>query len=175
SSIQPSSDFGRNVPASGYYIIGRLWTPSRVSDLSALVDGAVSLSLDATAPTGSTASNETGDIRITLPFRDIRGAQLAILDYKTNYPAAPRVHTALGMILMLMIAGALILFVGVSLVLTRWVAQPLALITSSLTTENPSLLYRLMARDDEFGRLARLVRDFFAQRGHLIEAREATE
>src|SRR6267154_2124902 len=79
------------------------------------------------------------------------------------------------MILMLMIAGPLILFVGVSLVLTRWVAQPLALITSSLTTENPSLLYRLMARDDEFGRLARLVRDFFAQRGHLIEAREATE
>jgi len=175
SSIQPSSDFGRNVPASGYYIIGRLWTQARISDLSALVDGNVSLSLDAAAPTGSTGSNGTGDIRITLPFRDVRGAQLAVLDYKTNYPAAPRVHTALGMILMLMIAGALILFVGVSLVLTRWVAQPLALITSSLTTENPSLLYRLMARDDEFGRLARLVRDFFAQRGHLIEAREATE
>jgi signal transduction histidine kinase len=32
-----------------------------------------------------------------------------------------------------------------------------------------------MARDDEFGHLARLVRDFFAQKGHLIEAREATE
>jgi signal transduction histidine kinase len=175
SSIQPSSDFGRKTPSAGYYIIGRLWTPARIAELSALVDGDVTLSLDASGPTGSKASSETGNIRIALPFQDVRGAQIAILDYKTTYPAAPRVHAALGMILMLMIAGSLFLFVGVSLVLTRWVAQPLALITSSLTTENPSLLYRLMARDDEFGRLARLVRDFFAQRGHLIEAREATE
>jgi len=175
SSIQPSSDFGRKTPAAGYYVIGRLWTPSRISDLAAVVDGNVSVSFDATGLTGSSASNETGDIRVTLPFQDIHGAQIAILDYKTTYPAAPRVHAALGTILMLMIAGALALFVGVSLVLTRWVAQPLALITTSLTTENPSLLYRLMARGDEFGDLARLVRDFFAQRGHLIEAREATE
>jgi len=175
SSIQPSSDFGRKTPAAGYYVIGRLWTSSRISDLSALVDGDISLSPDPGGWTGSTASSETGDIRIALPLDDVRGAQIAALDYRTNYPAAPRVHAALHMILLLMIAGSLVLFVGVSLVLTRWVAQPLALITGSLTTENPSPLYRLMGRDDEFGRLARLVRDFFAQRGHLIEAREATE
>jgi signal transduction histidine kinase len=175
SSIQPSSDFERKTPSAGYYIVGRLWTPARISDLSALVDGDVSLSLDATGSTGPAASSETGDIRILLPIADVRGSQIAILDYKTNYPAAPRVHAALRMLLLLLMAGALLLFVGVSLVLTRWVAQPLALITTSLRTEAPSLLYRLMARGDEFGDLARLVRDFFAQRGHLIEAREATE
>jgi len=175
SSIQPSSDFARKTPPAGYYIIGRFWTPARIAELSALVDGNVSLALSASGRTGAEASSETGKIGIMLPLTDVRGSQLAILDYKTLYPAAPRVHDALRVFLMLMIVGSVLLFVGVSLVLTRWVAHPLALITSSLTTENPSLLYRLMARDDEFGRLARLVRDFFAQQGHLIEAREATE
>ena len=175
SSIQPSSDFGRKTPPAGYYIVGRLWTTARITELSALVDGVVTLALGDERPAGSTASSETGEIRIDLPLTDIRGSQIAVLDYKTIYRAAPRVHAALHLFLLLMIAGSLLLFVGVSLVLTRWVAQPLVLITNSLRTENPSVLYRLMARDDEFGRLARLVRDFFAQQGHLIEAREATE
>ena len=175
SPIQPSSDFARKTRPAGYYMIGRFWTPARISELSALVDGDVTLAMDEARPTGSTASSETGEIRIALPLNDVRGSQIAVLDYKTTYSAAPRVHAALRLFLLLMVVGALLLFVGVSLVVTRWVAHPLALITSSLRTENPSLLYRLMARDDEFGRLARLVRDFFAQRGHLIEAREATE
>jgi signal transduction histidine kinase len=175
SSVQPSSDFGRKTPPSGYYVVGRFWTAERIAELSALVDGDVTLALGEATHTRSSASSETGDIRIALPITDIRGSQIAVLDYKTTYAAAPRVHDALRMFLLLMIAGAALLFLGVSIVLTRWVTQPLALITDSLRTENPSPLYRLMARDDEFGRLARLVRDFFAQRGHLIEAREATE
>ena len=175
SSIEPSSDLARKTPPAGYYIVCRLWTPARIAELSELVDGDVKVALDASDSTGETASSETGEIRIAMPLTDIGGAEIAVLDYKTSYAAALRVHAALREFMLLLMAGAILLFAGVSLVLTRWVAHPLALITSSLTTENPSLLYRLMAREDEFGRLARLVRDFFVQRGHLIEAREATE
>lgn len=175
SSIQPSSDFARTTPPAGYYLVGRLWTPPRIDELSALLDGKVTLTASQARIPVSTASSETGEIRIALPFADFQGSQVAVLDYATTYPAAPRVHAALHQVMLLMIAGSLILFVLVSLALSLWVAQPLALITASLRTETPSLLYRTMARDDEFGRLARLVRDFFAQRGHLIEAREATE
>jgi signal transduction histidine kinase len=175
SSIQPSSDFGRKVPSAGYYVAARIWTPARIAELSSLVDGDVTLAMDASRATGSTASSKTGQIRIVLPLTDVGGAQVAALDYTTVYSAAPRVHAALHLFLLLMIGAAVLLFAGVSLALTRWVAQPLVLITGSLRSENPSLLYRLMVRDDEFGRLARLVRDFFAQRLHLIEAREATE
>jgi signal transduction histidine kinase len=175
SSIQPSSDFNRKVPASGFYVVGRLWTKARISELSSLVDGSVTLSLDRGATTGATGSSETGEIRIALPFDDVGGARVAVLTYATTYPAAPRVRSAIRMFLMLMMGGALLLFVCVSVALTRWVGRPLALITASLRTENPSLLDRSMARDDELGDLARLVRDFFAQRGHLVKAREATE
>jgi len=175
SSIQPSSDFGRKVPSAGYYVVGRLWTADRIAELSSLVDGSVALSLDRAAVTGATGSSETGDIRIALPFQDVGGNRVAVLAYATSYPAAPRVRSAIRMFLVLMMGGALLLFLGVSVALARWVARPLALVTASLRTENPSLLYHSMTRDDEFGRLARLVRDFFAQKGHLIEAREATE
>jgi len=175
SSIQPSSDFHRKVPASGYYVVGRLWTEARVSELSSLVDGRVTLSLDRAAVTGATGSSETGEIRIALPFPDVNGARVAVLTSATAYPVAPRVRSAIRMFLLLMMGGALLLFVCVSVALTRWVARPLAVITASLRTEDPSLLCRSMTRDDEFGHLARLVRDFFAQKGHLIEARQATD
>jgi signal transduction histidine kinase len=175
SSIQPSADLARKARPAGYYMVGRLWTPERIGELANLLDGEVTLAIDGLRATGSTASSETGRIRITLPFRDIGGTQVAVLDYATNYPAAPRVHDAFRLFLALMIGGAFLLFAGVSFALTRWVAHPLALITESLRTENPSLLTRSIAHHDEYGSLAQLVRDFFAQKGHLIEAREASE
>ena len=175
SSIQPSSDLARRASAAGYYVIGRLWTPTRIAELASLMDGNVTVIVDETRATGSSASSHTGLIRIAVPLTDIRGLQVAVLDYAAVYPVAPRVHATLGQFLLLIMSAALLFFVGISLALTRWVGRPLALITASLRQENPSLLQRTMTRDDEFGRLARLVRDFFAQRGHLIEARLATE
>jgi hypothetical protein len=120
SSIQPSSDFGRAVPAAGYYVVARLWTDARISALSSLVDGTVTLSLDKAAVTGATGSSETGEIRIALPFEDVSGGRVAVLTYATTYPAAPRVHSAIHMFLFLMMGGALLLFVCISLALTRW-------------------------------------------------------
>jgi signal transduction histidine kinase len=175
SSIQPSSDFARKTPSAGYYMIGRLWTPNRIAELSTLLEGTVSLEKGDRGAPASTASSETGQIQVSTPLADIAGWSVASLVYTTAFPVAPRVHAALRVVMFLMMGGALVLFLGVSLSLTRWVAHPLALITESLRTESPSPLYRSMTRRDEFGHLARLVRDFFAQRESLIEARKAAE
>ncbi len=175
SSIQPSSDFARKAPLAGYYVIGRLWTPDRIAELSTLLEGTVAVEQGGTSSGESTASSESGLIRISVPLADVHGWPAAALVYRTTFAMAPRVHAALRVVMLLMMGGALMLFVGVSLSLTRWVVQPLALITETLRRENPSPLYRLMAHHDEFGHLARLVRDFFAQRESLIKAREAAE
>ena len=174
SSIQPSADLTRKSPASGYYIVGRLWTDERIAELASLLDGRVTVTPEPRWASSS-GSNRTGEVRITVPFRGIGGDPVAALDLNTTYPLVARVHAAFGMFLLLMVAASLALFGTVSFALSRWVAQPLARITESLRSEDPSLLSGSMARADEFGRLARLVRDFFVQRGHLIEAREATE
>jgi len=175
SSIQPTSDITRSVPPVGYYIVGRLWTPARMMELSTMLGGTIALQDGTRGVVGSTASSETGEIRIALPLAGLQEPRVAVLAYATTFPLAPRVHDALHVVMLLLIAGAIVLIVAVSLFLTRWVAKPLALVASSLRTENPSPLYRLMARHDEFGHLARLVRDFFAQRASLIEARKAAE
>ncbi|HEX7078731.1 MAG TPA: ATP-binding protein [Candidatus Eisenbacteria bacterium] len=175
SSIQPSSDFTRSAPPAGYYIVGRLWTPQRITKLSSYLEGTVAVREGDATPAGAIASRETGQIRISTPLEDILGRPIAALVYTTVYPVAPRVHAALHIVMVVIMGGALVLFAGVSLALTRWVAKPLAVITSSLRAEDPSPLQRLMARHDEFGGLARLVRDFFAQRESLIEARQAAE
>jgi len=174
SSIQPSSDLKRTVAPAGYYLAGRLWTGDRVAELSTLLGGTASL-LKVNAPPAPVDAAETGQISTSLPLEDIGGSPVAVLVHTTNFPVAPRVHAALRVVMYLLMGLSLVLFLGVSLSLTRWVAQPLALITESLRSENPSPLYRLMARHDEFGHLARLVRDFFAQRESLIEARRAAE
>jgi signal transduction histidine kinase len=175
SPLQPSSDFARKVPPAGYYIIGRLWTPARVAELATLLEGTVVLDDREGIPAGGTASSETGLIQISMPLADPHGDPTTTLVFSTTFPLALRVHSAVRVVMFLMMGGALVLFLGVSLSLTRWVVRPLALIKESLRTENPSPLYHLMARHDEFGNLARLVRDFFAQRESLIEARKAAE
>jgi len=175
SSIQPSSDMTRSIPPVGYYIVGRLWTPARIAELSTMLGGTVSLEDGARGAVGASGSSETGEIRIALPLPDLHESRAAVLVYTTTFPLAPKVHDALHVVMLLLIAGSIVLFIAVSLFMTRWVAKPLAQIATSLRTENPSLLYRLMSRHDEFGHLARLVRDFFAQRESLIEARKVAE
>lgn len=175
SSIQPSFDLKRTVAPAGYYLVGRLWTEERIAELSTLLGGTAFLR-KADAPPGASADPaETGQISTSLPLKDIGGSPVAVLVHATTFPVATRVHAALRVVMFLLMGVALVLFLVVSLSLTRWVAQPLALITESLRSEKPSPLYRLMARHDEFGHLARLVRDFFAQRESLIEARRAAE
>ncbi|HKQ18109.1 MAG TPA: ATP-binding protein [Candidatus Eisenbacteria bacterium] len=175
SSIQPSSDIKRTVAPAGYYLAGRLWTDERIAELSTLLGGVASLRKADAPPAAPADPMVTGQISTSLPLEDIGGSPVAVLVHATTFPVAPRVHAALRVVMYLLMGGALVLFLGVSLSLTRWVAQPLALITESLRSEKPSLLYRLMTRHDEFGHLARLVRDFFAQRESLIEARRAAE
>src|SRR5712671_970989 len=175
SSVQPSDDFERKTPPNGYYIVGRLWTGARVAGLSTLLDGTASLGGPQKWPIGSVGSAKTGQIRIVVPRPDLYGHPVALLAYQGEYRVAHEVHGALRQSLIVMLSAGVVAFLLVGVALARWVARPLSTITDSLRAENPSLLHRTIGRHDEFGVLARLVRDFFAQRQSLIVAREAAE
>jgi signal transduction histidine kinase len=175
SPIQPSDDFVRKTPSNGYYIIGRLWTAERLSSLSALLEGRVTLGSAEAWPVGAVGSAQTGNIRIVVPLPNLYGRPVALLKYEGEYRVAPEVHAALRRSLVVMLSAGVVAFLLVGVAITRWVARPLGTIADSLRTQNPSLLYKTIGRHDEFGALARLVRDFFAQRQSLISAREAAE
>jgi len=178
SSIQPSDDLHRRQPPSGYYVVGRLWTETRLTELSRVADGAVRTTPGRPGdlpgrPPGRSAAR--GMVHVVLPLPDLQGRPVEWLTYDTAFPVARHVDEALRFSLILLVAAGALSFIVVALVLTGWVTRPLALVTRSLREENPSLLYRTIRRHDEFGQLARLVREFFAQRKSLIEARQAAE
>jgi signal transduction histidine kinase len=175
SSIQPSDDPNRATPPSGYYVVGRIWTTERLRELSGLMGGTATLEPAGAERVGSRASAETGRIRIVAPLADLQGAQASLLAYETTFPVVPHVHEALTLSLIVMLSAGLVSFLAVAAALARWVGHPLATIAASLRDENPSLLDRTTRRHDELGHLARLVREFFAQRRSLIEARESAE
>ena len=175
SSIQPSADLHRREPPSGYYLVGRLWTKARMSELSRVAGGGANLEPIGTEPPRSIVGASTGSIRIVLPLPDIHGRPSALLAYDTTYPVAPRVHEALTLSLILLLGTCVVSFLTVAVVLSHWVARPLSLVIESLREEDPSLLDRTIRRRDEFGQLARLVGEFFAQQEHLLAARRAAE
>jgi signal transduction histidine kinase len=173
SPIHPSDDFDFRVEPNGYYVIGRIWTDERVDVIAKATRGNVwLLPPQARRASGSTT---TGEIEIFEPLPGLDGRPTGSLFYRTFYPVVPKVHHALELSLLVLLIGALLSSLAVSAALARWVARPLIAITAALRAEDPGLLGETGSRQDELGRLARLVGDFFVQREKLIEARQAAE
>jgi len=172
SPIQPSDDFSRKAPISGYYIVARRWTPSRIAELGRLAHGSTAVVPRPGPRIELGGWADTGLIRTASPLLNLRGDPVALVVLETTFPMAPRVHAAARLALILMLCGALILFALMAWGLTHWVVRPLSAITASLRREDPGLLQETTSLGDEFGDLGRLVRDFFEQKQHLVEARE---
>lgn len=175
SPIQPSDDLDRMTPASGYYLIGRLWTKARMDGLGKDADGTASLVRWRGKAATASVSARTGRIEIVLPLRDIDGKPVGAIEFSKTHPVAAQVHEWLRWSLFLMLASTFAMLVSVGWALGHWVGRPLATITGALHREDPTLLQGSARRHDELGHLARLVGDFFVQRTKLIAAREAAE
>jgi signal transduction histidine kinase len=175
SPIQPSDDFSRKAPVYGYYLAGRVWTAGRVAELARDADADVHVLPGWNSSPGPLVSTRDGKISLTKPLPGIDGAPVANVLFVISYPLISKVQDTLRASILLMVVSALLLSLTVGWALAHWVSRPLAAITEAVRHERPGLLHASATRRDEFGRLAELVEEFFAQRDLLIEAREATE
>jgi signal transduction histidine kinase len=173
SPIQPSDDFERKTRIHGYYVIGRLWTPARIADLGRDGNGRARLVLGETPPPPSTVSAHTGMISVAVPLPGIDGSPVATVLFETTLPMVSQVYDTLRISALLNFAGVLVIILAIGWALSHWVSHPIATITEALHQQNPTILASSAQRQDELGRLARLVEEFFVQRERLIEAREA--
>jgi signal transduction histidine kinase len=174
SSIQGSDDFERKAKASGYYVIGRLWTPQHVASLGHDAGGIARI-VKAKGGARDQSFIETGRIVLDEPLLDLTASSIALMHFEATAQMVPHVRRAMRASLLLMIAAMLVTLVAVWIALARWVGSPLATIGDALRREEPVLLRSSAGRRDEIGELARLVGAFFEQRKRLIEAREAAE
>ncbi|MEK7329780.1 MAG: ATP-binding protein, partial [Candidatus Eisenbacteria bacterium] len=175
SPIQPSDDFARKTPINGYYLIGRLWTATRVKDLARVANARVNILLSPDRLPEPSVSAGSGLVTIAVPLQGIGGSPVASVVFETVYPLVSGVYETLRLSAFLIVAGVVCIIVAVGWALAHWVGRPLATITEALRQQEPGLLRGSAARRDELGRLAGLVEDFFAQRQKLIEAREAAD
>lgn len=175
SSIVPSADLTHAARPHGYYVVGRLWTAERIEDLAKFADGPVRIVSASGFREGAGGSPESGRIEVRKALTGIDGRPVAGLEYVTRFVVAQRVSGALRSSSLLAMLGTILSLVAVWLAMSHWVGRPLAVITRSMRDENPDALADVRTRHDEIGEVAERVGEFFVQRAHLIEAREAAE
>jgi PAS domain S-box-containing protein len=174
ATIVPSDDAERKTPARGYFLAARLWNRQYLAGLTRLTGKTVRIE---PARTGTKPSTEivrqSGEITFTRPLPGPQGKPELMLtaSLRPGWIALAR-RTGRDLLAHLTtpaLLGTLLL----TLALWLWVTRPLGRIARSLESGTAETLKPLERSRTEFGLLARLVGQFFAQNAALV--REVTE
>lgn len=166
--VQPTRDLARATPPVGYYLIGRFLTPTVLSELSRQASGVASLSHSPTPPEHESGSIETGLVTVERSLRGIDGRPVARMRFVGDFPLLVTLQDDVRQLLVVIALFLSLALVVAYALVTRWVARPIEQVRLSLEAESAAPLGKLPDRRDEFGRIARLVAEFFGQRAALV-------
>ncbi len=166
--IQPSNDLARRTPAAGYYVIGRYWRGPVLKELSELNNGKVVLLRGAATDPAPEEARSRWFIDVRRTLTDLDHRAIATLVLRVGFPTARQIDQSARQTLWFMAIAALAVLTIAHAFLSGWVARPLGRIRAALLAEDAAPLGATSRRRDEFGRLAALVTEFFAQRGALL-------
>ena len=176
-TIHPSADLNRTTPPRGYLFLGRLWDDAQLAKLGRLLGGTVSFSVDAGASVPEPVA--AGDMvaqYVSLPaWNGDVGANLKIV---SKVPLISRFSIETNRILFTGALLAVLVVLASWLLLYRWVARPLSLLSAGLDGLDAKPLRQLEDSSSEFGHIAKAIIAYFGQTEKLtreIEARRAAE
>jgi len=153
--IHPSDETRNNEPPRGWLAIARLWDAAQYAQLGTLTESTIAL---ASPPPEPPQPASAISILVSLPLAtcaDMPEHRLWLRHTSpllTNMVAYDADETVLFLVFGLITLGLATWFVH------RWVRRPLHLIQGSLEADVPALAEPLLARDDEFARIATLIR-----------------
>jgi signal transduction histidine kinase/CheY-like chemotaxis protein len=166
--IWHSWDSARQQPLQGYFLASRIWDDEELSRvLPPDRDKAQFVPLEKVAPADSGANQ----MNHAIGLRDWQGKDLAQLVFTNESAQLKALEARSDRVFNALIAGAVILFLVLLILLNRAVVHPVHRIIRSLRDEDLSLLASFDGQKSEFARLADLIRAFFTQRAE----RDATE
>ncbi len=158
--IQPSDETKAVKRPFAWLVVATAWGPERAKVLSELIQGEVRI----TPPPGQPSP---GSFFIRRPLLDRNGAVAdtltAAFEPEEMKIASEHQRIALRLFVVALIATGSVV-IGATYLL---VVRPLRLLQESLATENAAVVAPLLARTDEFGHLAHLVRSAAEQREAL--------
>jgi signal transduction histidine kinase len=166
--LQPSSDVQRLTPPQGYYIGGRIWDSEYLMDLSVLSSSKVAV---ITNIRDSLIVDDLNSFEFIneIYLKDWNGRNLVKLRAMTESPVTKKfiaftTYQFIGTIIFVILIITLI-----SLFLFKIVNVPLKSITYSLEKESTEPINDLQKQKNEFGQIARLIKDFFTNKEFLID------
>ena len=163
--VRPPADVDKQQPSEGYFLAGRIWDDDALS--AAMLSGkeqAQFLSAEQAAPSLFDPNRMVDPI----PLRDWQGRDVGKLVFSRVDPRVAELDARVDGVFRTLLVGALVLFVVLFLLLDRAVVRPLLRVIKSLNREDLSLLQPLRGQRAEFGQLARLIEQFFAQQTKLV-------
>jgi signal transduction histidine kinase len=170
ASIHPTDDPERKTAPRGYFLAGRLWDDAYVAELGRLTSTLTALrpaTLRRQPQVASDYRNSMIRMAQVLPDWNQRPLMQLTMEKRASDLDALR-RTAAGT--MGFLSGfATILFILLIYSLVHWVTRPLKLISRGLTADDPNVVEPLSHGQTEFGKIARLIREYVAQKVLLLK------
>ncbi|HYC79378.1 MAG TPA: ATP-binding protein [Planctomycetota bacterium] len=164
--IHAGDDVLRQKEWHGTFVVGRRWDAGFLGNLSDLLEAEVSLSDHGRPPPAPDPERGVSTSSQALPG-GATGSELR-LDVVTRRPyVALMGQETRRAVAFVAVSATLILFAAFG-ALVRWVHLPLKRLSGALRARNDLPLERLFTDASEFGDVARLMRDFFAQQSLLL-------
>jgi PAS domain S-box-containing protein len=167
--IQPSNDSLRATPPSGFLLAGRFWDDEFVRTLQNVYPGTFVVCDNKPSAADSASHHDTREevVSMSLPLIGVDGAEVAHLQFTYSFEYIEVLQRTAANEMAILMAVMAILIGSLAFALHRWVSRPLGLLTLSLRHDDPGHLQTLARSPYDFGRLARLIAEFFSQRDQL--------
>jgi signal transduction histidine kinase len=169
-SIHPTNDPERKTLPQGYLFVGRIWTEDYLGEMEELTGTELSI---------AAAKNEAQPID-SIVLETYCFKNFIVLSGYNEKPLSILASTGMveiagdfsnesktnAIILSVLLLISLLLF---SFALIRWINKPLKSLITSLLSDNSHPISDLAKQKSEFGHIAKLMNEFFAQKAKLIE------
>ncbi|HEY3899101.1 MAG TPA: response regulator [Chthoniobacter sp.] len=165
TAVRPQNDTDKKQPIEGYFLAGRIWDDDALREVLPPGNGEAHL---VPADKALSSGADEGVMQEPIRLLDWHGQEIGRLVFTKKDPRLTELHARGDRIFRTMLIGALVLFVVLFLLLEGAIVQPLRRVIRSLNREDLSLLEPLARQKAEFGQLARLIDQFFAQQTKLV-------
>lgn len=179
--LQPAADRDRESVPRGFLFAGRLWSPSYLDMLASLTESSIRIEeIRAETPIPATAyAFDTGTISFSRVLYSWDTRPLVQMLITSDAPVLREFSNASNAKIFQFILFFAAILVMLYVALLCFVSLPLRNIFQSLETANPRPLARLAQAGNEFGKIARLIVNAFAQQqkltGEIAERSRAEE
>jgi PAS domain S-box-containing protein len=160
---QPPTIFIKQNPG-GFLISAKKWDPEYENELE-LTTG-FNFTLRPAGYNIPVLDYETDEIAFKT-LSDIRGKPVFIIEYTNRNLLAGKLHR-FGLFVFSGIFLLVIVFMIVFFWTNKWLTRPIKAITQSLSASSEDQLEKLLGKQDEFGEMARLIRQFHLQKNDLV-------